>query len=330
MTNCTMLNATLHHLPLTAGHWRQNPRSQFVRACPYADACLGGTAVNDASCAPGHRGLLCDICEPLYHGGRGGECTLCSESGDSALTLGLAVGLPLVLLLASIIACVRLRRTAATVAAQAATTDSKRLSGPKRAVTSRRLLKAAQASAQEGASARLSKLAIIAPLARRLTRLSSIAVKLRILISLCQIVSQVGETFEIAYPPFYTDMLAFLSLVTIPFDLLPFGCVLPSLDTYLFDYVVATSAPLAVAGLLWLVSVGLKRTHADGMGSGKVSTADIVAEVCSELWFFTLFLMYPGCVQWRPSRSGPFASLALGLSHALTWRVAAVPRARPS
>ena len=60
MTNCTTLNATLDRIPLRAGYWRQNEGAEYVRACDYEDACLGGVHAGNASCAEGHRGPLCD------------------------------------------------------------------------------------------------------------------------------------------------------------------------------------------------------------------------------------------------------------------------------
>ena len=56
----------------------------------------------DASCAEGHTGPLCDVCikEPLYYGGRGSACKLCSEQGDPAVTIALAAALFAALLVA--------------------------------------------------------------------------------------------------------------------------------------------------------------------------------------------------------------------------------------
>ena len=78
------------------GSWRQRAKAQVVRTCNFEGACLGGAFVGDALCAPGHYGPLCDVCEPAYVGGRGKACELCSEAGDVDTTIGFAIGIGVV------------------------------------------------------------------------------------------------------------------------------------------------------------------------------------------------------------------------------------------
>ena len=108
MTNCTAPGVTLDTIPVTLGHWRQNPRAQYVRMCDLEEACLGGGLAGDVSCADGHTGPLCDLCkkDPPYFGGRGAPCQSCSDAGDPKETItfyivgGVGVLLALVLAMA--------------------------------------------------------------------------------------------------------------------------------------------------------------------------------------------------------------------------------------
>lgn len=78
MTDC-MLNSTLDRITIMPGHWRQTLTAQYVRACDFEDACVGGANVGEALCAEGHTGPLylraranpvtdpaiCCTCDPL-------------------------------------------------------------------------------------------------------------------------------------------------------------------------------------------------------------------------------------------------------------------------
>ena len=67
-----------HSLQLT------NPvpeRSQPIQAvlCPWPDACVGGNMSGDVSCAPGHSGLMCGMCEPGFYRGSS-ICVACPST----------------------------------------------------------------------------------------------------------------------------------------------------------------------------------------------------------------------------------------------------------
>lgn len=116
MTNCSVrLNVTLDRIPVASGgYWRQNAVSFKVRKCnpKYPEACRGGDVAGDMSCAPGHRGPLCELCvqEPLHYGGRGSACQLCSEAGDVGVTVGLGLSVFFGVVLVTIIFLIYSRR----------------------------------------------------------------------------------------------------------------------------------------------------------------------------------------------------------------------------
>ena len=89
-------------------------------------------------------------------------------------------------------------------------------------------------------------------LARMATWISSLGVKLRILISLVQVITQLGVTFDVQYPPFFTDLLSYISLVNLSIGLLPFACVLEwvRINNFYFELLTKTLLPLTFCLML--------------------------------------------------------------------------------
>jgi hypothetical protein len=73
-----------------------------------------------------------------------------------------------------------------------------------------------------------------------------VGVKLRIMISTAQIVGELSDTYDIRYPAFYENLMEDLdATVNLNLQILPFGCMFPSLDTYVFFFVLKTLVPLS-------------------------------------------------------------------------------------
>jgi hypothetical protein len=269
MTLCTHLNATLELLPVAPGFWRQHRGSRFVRRCQIEDVCLGGTLAGDASCRPGHRGPLCAACvtEPQHYGGRGRVCRPCSGAGDERLTLALlAIGIAL--LLALFVALYsKCKREANTFVR-----DVYSSKGSFRGGTS---LKTILKKRAENVKAKHSHMAAV---------LASFGVKGRILISLFQVVTMTQSTFNIPYPDFYSRMLDWSRSVNLPIDVLPFGCVLPSANSFLFHLVSVTVTPLVVVLTLQCTKKYLQARH------GRHSFG---VELCADLEFYLILYARP-------------------------------------
>ncbi|CAK9019085.1 Uncharacterized protein SCF082_LOCUS14372 [Durusdinium trenchii] len=79
---CNTSGSVLETLHLSTGYWRYGHRSSDVQLCHTGDACLGGTAYGDDSCAVGHEGPRCQVCsERYYHDSGSSKCLACpSES----------------------------------------------------------------------------------------------------------------------------------------------------------------------------------------------------------------------------------------------------------
>ena len=81
-----------------------------------------------------------------------------------------------------------------------------------------------------------------------------------------------------------------------PMDGRPFGCLLPSLDNFLFEFVVTTSVPLVVAAVLLIGSRGLQARAArlraaSGDAAGDASAA--LANFLFDISFFVVFVVFP-------------------------------------
>jgi len=201
---------------------------------------------------------------------------LCSDAGDPETTIiAYAIG-GAVILIAIVVAMAVCKRRATTTAKGALAS----ITGKPAEVGDEDEVERAThkiPTKLEAAGARVAS--IVGPL----------GVKLRILISLCQVVSQLGVIFNVQYPPFYTSVLAAIENINIPIDLLPFGCMAPQLNNFLFDLVLKTATPIILVVLLVFLSRAL-RTFSGGSGFG-----GFLADACSDLWFFIIFLVFPSC-----------------------------------
>ena len=79
--NCTSVGLSLTTLPLEAGAWRYSNTSRRVSTCRAPSACPGGAFLQPwdaahamAPCATGHRGVLCDSCDPGFFRGPAEVC----------------------------------------------------------------------------------------------------------------------------------------------------------------------------------------------------------------------------------------------------------------
>ncbi|KOO34597.1 mastigoneme-like protein [Chrysochromulina tobinii] len=302
MTNCTAPGVTLDTIPVMPGHWRQNPRALYVRMCDLEEACLGAELAGDASCAYGHTGPLCDLCkkDPPYFGGRGSPCQSCSDAGDPMETITSYIIGGVVVLLVLVLAAAICKRRVAKVPAVPKKEDETgvdKYQGAKhlaqKAVTEGVVKGMIQGAAGTVTMTEASKLARLAA-ASASSVVDSIGVKIRILISLSQVVSQLDMIFDITYPAVYTATLEGLKNINIQVNLLPFGCVFPLLDNFFFDFVLKTATPLVLVLLLYVMSKVLRARFGGAEGAQRGFGA-YLADACSDLWFFIIFLVYPSC-----------------------------------
>ena len=138
-------------------------------------------------------------------------------------------------------------------------------------------------------------------------KFGKMAVKLRILISLFQMLSGIGVTFAIPYPDFYKDVVRWISSI-VQIDLpsaMPFDCFVPI--GFGESLVLRTLGPLLViivlSGMGKLFSkLAKKEQHAKNLNLNSKKNVFVVkskkkalGEMCSHGWFYVLFLVYPSC-----------------------------------
>ena len=87
---------------------------------------------------------------------------------------------------------------------------------------------------------------------------------------------------EITFPPFYTNTLAWVGGVNVPINFLPFGCIVPGLDNFIFDFVVTTATPLGFVLLMVVLSSWLHKRY--GSEGGESNIKVFLADICSDLW----------------------------------------------
>ena len=333
MTNCSRPGSTLYRLPISRGYWRERPETQYVRACDFPEACVGGTDTA-AQCAEGHHGPLCDLCDEGYHGGRGAACEL--YEGSLAITIGLPIGMVVAALIVAIYLASRFRKmglrkvvsklTSIVDAAGGAAIDHEEVdlasavSAVQEEVAS--LVSEAAASRLEqrmqGATVEVSAPVAPSPPASppapreertsthptgwqlfgsALLIIEQLGVKMKIIISLYQVLTQLGVTFDIDYPDFYEDLLSIIGSLNLDIGLLPFACV--ARINYYLTLLTSTLVPIFLVAVFGLLSKVLRRrnTNADGTSTrgpdGEEPLGLSLANTFSDLWFFTLFLLYP-------------------------------------
>ena len=242
-----------------------------------------------SSCAFGYSGPYCAVCDiGFFGGGEGGTCAACSDAGDPTLTIAIQGGVFFGVLVFVTLVMLKFGRKALTTAAT--TLDNAGGDG-------------VLAAAQEDLEGKATEMGEKKPKARLLVRLggfvTSFGVKMKILVSLYQVLNGLGVIFSIPYPDNYTELLASISAIELDMpSLLPIDCLLGGIN-FTHTLILQTAGPLFVISVLEFAAKVLrkasakasKRAHETG---GPVPVGGFVAELCSNVSFFLLFLLYPG------------------------------------
>eukprot|EP00966_Prymnesium_polylepis_P111743 2585026-Prymnesium_polylepis.2 len=98
-------------------------------------------------------------------------------------------------------------------------------------------------------------------------------VKVRILVSTAQIIGELGTAYGIRYPSVYEDSVEKIDNVNLDFQFLPFGCLFPSFDNYVFFFVLRTLVPLS-EGLRF--QIGAPSLHSPGARNARSRVSCLV------------------------------------------------------
>ena len=100
--NCTVSGLTTQSVAVKAGFWRSHNATITIKPCPVPEACV------HSSCAKGHRGPFCMVCDPGYsRWRRAGLCEACPEQMGWGVVRAIAA---LILCLVLLVVFLRLNR----------------------------------------------------------------------------------------------------------------------------------------------------------------------------------------------------------------------------
>ena len=275
LLDCSTPGVTVANMPIATGAWRVSNTSTQVLECFNKAACVGaagpaaaaanataasrrqliggtnaaslavsGSTAGDALCAAGHTGILCGACLDGHYGYK--DDALCTEC-EGNIALGFAPLIIAVVLIA-LAALVRFiaKKRGRSLGSKATTVWAKARSKSKKA-------------------------AIVLERARP---------KLKILVSLYQIIGGLGATFAIPFPNIYEQIVSVVSgILTIELpSLMPIGCLAPSNFHSLLVF--KTAWPLVAYALLYLLAKLLRKAHKDKYADGCIDLLFLIM-VCA-------------------------------------------------
>ena len=310
-SNCSVPGATLQELPILPGWWRVSTEYASLHRCSPSWRCIGtwnatarATNGTEDLCAPGHKGPYCALCASGFFLGQEGGCSPCeeaSEGGGSAGTIvvGVVVGVFL-FSMCGYCYCMRKRQHSTPPSLPgswqnnlkdlldedltAIPTDVDDINLAMNTVAT----DTAVGKAVGGGGARWRKMFHV--FGKLASRLSNNATKIKMLVTLYQILSTIGGVFSIDYPDEYMALLKWLSIANVDFlSFVPLACTtVPSGFYTTLGF--RTGVPALLVGSLYFIG---KRFNARRTGSSP--SDDPIASACFSIAFILLFLLYPGC-----------------------------------
>ena len=304
--DCAAIGVTLEALPLLPNFWRSTQQSELLRGCYINGACLGGRNISEY-CAPGYSGPFCDECQTGFVKNTLGRCAVCE---GSALPLILLAAIPILAMVLGAVysvwgglarqppctregsakpvgeptrrgMCGNMRKRLAPIRSaidQKATSDELALGRGELELTA--LAEAAfglgggEAHKGPKGKGRWSMRLLI----------SRYWVKIRIFISLCQVLSLLGIVFDIPYPGVYRFVLRLLGLFAFDFlEFLPLGCIFET--NFHFTLLLRTAWPLILLAIVLVVRQPLRRSPSPSHRA--------MAEQLASMVFAIFFLVYP-------------------------------------
>ena len=299
--NCEAQGEILTTLLVRPGYWRQTEGSEgeYIQKCFNDAVCVGGrnTTAEGTTCLTGQRGPFCSVCDaPKYYGGTESKpCKPCEGDTGLAFVPVVTLGVFVVLLL---IIFIRGGKSSLGVAAQLTESiSSGNVSGAVSGIVisktegmvsdaydgeiqkSRKYLEGGGETSKGARGAKSRCVVFMATLQRVWGKFQ---VKLKILISLVQIIDNLGFTFSIPYPTFFESWMSSIGgvfQVELP-QMMPLDCIFPM--NFYGKLYLRTLAPLVVYFVMFVSARLFKRL-------GKPWQADALIDGI----FFIAFLIYP-------------------------------------
>jgi len=309
---------TANGMLASPGYWRASGTSLRPRECR-PEACVGLSANNTGwrhNCEIGYMGVMCNTCDLNYYDTNGPNgykiCELCQGSAVMMYIAPIVALIALATLLAmwppvqralmkpgglkammgKFGGMVSKAQAASNLAGGngnlAAEFDSLTGGGD-----------AADAKKKKPRKSRVKRLMAFAfrfirpvlkwytILNRKLARANS---KIKVLLSLFQVVGGMGEGFGITYPAGYTSFLSFSGVLSLDIGFLPLACMFPL--NFHTNLVLNTVGPLFIMSMLF--STGKLLMFLSRFSEALEDAAPKAAQSAYTYAFFLLFLIYPG------------------------------------
>ena len=173
-----------------------------------------------ASCAEGYGGPYCAVCAIGYFGGgEGGSCSACADAGDPTVTIaiqgGVAFGVIVILTLLVLKFGKRALTTVASTLENAGNDDGAlaSITDTVQADFEERAMEKMDKKLDEADKSKSKSGRCVSFLGKVGGFISSFGVKIKILVSLYQVLTGLGMTFNIPYPDTYTEWLSKISAI---------------------------------------------------------------------------------------------------------------------
>ena len=308
--DCSNAGVSLEWLPVSKDYYRRTATARTVRKCTITGACLASNSTNQTlQCLDSQTGEFCSVCREGYQGGnpvKGIACTKCEGDPIATLTMYMAGGISAFCVLFFLLVTGKWRAIMIFVA-----DNLNPMAGNKKAETPK------MNENPNSLSAKITIYIIKLSKKRKLIMkwVKKQQVKLKIFLSLIQLLSGITTTFQIEYPPIITSITASAGAIELDVpSAMPLQCIFPWIN-FCHKLVMRTAYPLVLLAMFHVGSKKLRgkadaletRLVKEGKPPGKRAGAATVkeyekadswrgiADFFDDLSFFLVFALYPGC-----------------------------------
>ena len=292
--DCIGQGFTVATLPVKPSYWRPSNTSLAVGPCYTEGVCMGATPATNSSssrrhlaealtlqssdtygdglCRAGHSGPFCEVCLPNYYKQADKLCYDCdSAEGNVGANIAVSVTLVVGVLAIVLIFLCRGRKTAVAELLAGDVTEE----GLESKVT----------EINKGRGQKKSRQAALA------LKFIGARTRLKIFMSLLQVMSSLGTVFEIAFPPVFSGVMKWIGVLQLDiFTALPLNCVITN-GSFHTTLLLQTLVPLGI--MLLLGSLGALLLRAGDNKTQKGASRAVLGNILLNFVFFILFFIYP-------------------------------------
>lgn len=288
-----------------------------ISPAQYGTVMAVGSASGPSSCSPGYTGPYCAVCGVGYFRS-GGTCETCESPDrlDPTLMISIQLGGLAVFMIVGAFLFIKFGKKALNSVKTSLEQGGSIADGLKKTAAAEAAARAAAVGGVAKVAKKPSKLAAgakkvgmkvftVLKLGKKLIgAITKMGVKLKVLISLFQVLNGLGigsPSGGIQYPASFTNTLSQFDAINIDVpSLMPLDCLFGGIN-YAWNLVIQTSGPLVVViGFEVLANIFRKWEKLRPKRKGETAEQSAgsiwvtLSELCSDLSFFVIFLMFPG------------------------------------